>query len=238
MEDKSKTLILFDVGAVQVSLDFESFYRELSKLSDLSEDKFREIYGKSDLELRSAKGMTPEEYFELLRGLTSIRKEVPESVLRGAYITKIRGEIQEAIEIKERLEEAGYNTGVLSNCDKFTLDFISSEYPRVFRTRKPENRIVSCEVGFAKPDIGIYRAVPSGNFDQVIFIDDSEKYIQIGIDNFDNWKGIWFTPYIDGGEAQRGGDDKGNTPNLTDRIKIANSVGELEKSLESFGLEF
>ncbi|MCK5347559.1 MAG: hypothetical protein KAR20_29320, partial [Candidatus Heimdallarchaeota archaeon] len=54
MEDKRKTLVLFDVGCVLVKLDYGSFYREAAKLAGestpLAAEEFKQRYISSGIE--------------------------------------------------------------------------------------------------------------------------------------------------------------------------------------------
>lgn len=236
MSNRKKTLILFDVGAVQVSIDFDLFYKRLSELSqDFDSKELRRIYGESDLDIRFAEGLPIKDYLTLLRKLIHIRDDVSDEGLENAYLSKLDSQIESVIEIKERLSKSGYSTGIFSNIDPLVFNFISTTYPRVFETSKNGSSIaVSFRVGSVKPKKVIYETI--NGFERVIYIDDNKVYVQVGTNQF-GWNGIWFTPFIDPGETQRQKEGGSELNISSNRFSTASSIDELVKSLEAFNLE-
>ena len=67
----------------------------------------------------------------------------------------------------------------------------------------------------------------------VIFIDDKDKYLQVGLNK--GWKGIHYTEYPDETEPQR--KSHSDTGYENENIRRANSVAEVKKALQEFGVK-
>ncbi|MFH1325186.1 MAG: hypothetical protein ABIH49_00250 [archaeon] len=233
MENKD-TLILFDVGAVLVSLDHESHYRKLSELSDLNHEEVIKRYTKSDLNQKFWSGLISTlDYFLLLRKLIGVRNDVTDETLMDAYVSKIGEQIGDVIRVKERLIKAGYSVGIFSNMEEVIRDYISLKFPRVLETQDGSPKILSFESGGIKPSERMYNRVNWHG--RVIYIDDNSSYVQKGEER--GWKGIVFTPFVDSKESVRLFQGS-NGSSASSNILHANSIDELVKSLESFGLKF
>lgn len=79
----------------------------------------------------------------------------------------------------------------------------------------------------------MYDAVPR-QFDPVVYIDDNEKYVKIGVDNY-GWKGIVFTGMIDKDEAIRAA-KKDIVSQTIQNAKYAKTVSSVREALVEYGI--
>jgi FMN phosphatase YigB (HAD superfamily) len=250
--DKRKTLVLFDVGGVLLSLNFQNFYDRAAALSGfLTPADFKRRYVLSGIDFLACKGLVSRrESVHMLRGLIGPREPVSDEIIESAVESAWMDPVREIVELKRRVHEAGYPVGILSNITELALEQISSRHPDIFETfdgRSP--KLYSCRLGAMKPEPEIYQAVTG--YGNVIFIDDKELYVYVPV-RHRGWKGIWLTPWIDEAESLRavhgGGarDDsgvdarEGPSENELDRsgdFRRADSVNELIGHLRDFGVE-
>jgi hypothetical protein len=218
--DKRKTLVLFDVGAVLLTMNFRRLYEGAAALSGaITPEEFKSRYVESRIDILACKGLiSRSESVERLRKLIGPR------------------------EPKQRVHEAGYTVGILSNITELALEQISRRFPEIFETfdgRSP--RLYSCRLGAMKPELEIYRRV--SGYRKVIFIDDKDVYLEVPV-RLLGWKGIWLTPWIDESESLRAAhgecarDVSGvNYRSRSGNFRRADSLLELMGHLRDFGVE-
>ena len=236
MESKNsnkKTLVLFDVGSVLASLDFDRFYATCQSLSKT--EGFQKRYESSLLDKHSMEGKLSEnEFLEELKKLIDPKDDISLNVVADAYKLCCNAQIDEIVKLKKNIADAGYCVGILSNINLTMHKHLLKKYPEMLKTyNKDSPAIFSYHVGAIKPDNPIYESI--NNYDKVIFIDDKQMYLKKGIDEF-GWFGILFTPYIDESETIRQLHSDETYP--TKNFKIANTIKELKQALKSFGIRF
>ncbi len=236
MEDKRKTLVLFDVGAVLVKLDYKSFFDKAAEIRGCSREEFVQVYNASNIEIDSFTGkLSVEENLAKVAGLVSPSPHKPVSKEQVKEMIKLNwlGEVRKVVDLKARIFNAGYSVGILSNMGEFAFEIIGNQWPDVFDLYDDSMPAVySFKVGSIKPQPEIYQHIKGYN--KVIFIDDKESYLRTGIEQF-GWLGIHFTPYIDPSEAIRAQHNDATKPK--NNFYMAKSSKELESCLKKLGLK-
>ena len=237
-QQRSKTLALFDIGAVLLELDYSTFFREAAKLSadGKSPEDFKEAYIAANLEPRFHAGqMSSGSYLNELQRLINPGRNLSEEELTALVGMRYTGAIDEVVEIKRRAHEAGYAVGLFSTTCELDVRIFNARYPEMMETFRPSNpRIFSFDAGSCKPEPPMYQRVQEFGFERVIFIDDKPSHIRAGVEEF-GWKGILFTPYVDQAEAMRAVHSDTTIPQKD--FRVADSVEELIDALRCFGVE-
>jgi len=233
-----RILVLFDVGATLITLDFDEFYKQAAMLSDdITTDEFKKSYLDSGLSKRSMKGeIDLEGWTSGLREIINPDKDVSDEIIRNLFLhTFHKGVIPEMMDLKKRLAGNGYDVGIFSNINQGSHEIILENYPEVFDTHGTTGPVLCSYVnGDVKPNPNSgYKKVEG--YDKVVFIDDKESYLKTGFDQF-GWKCILFTPYIDKSEAIRKVESNQPIPE-NENYKIADSVGDVCNHLRNFGVE-
>jgi FMN phosphatase YigB (HAD superfamily) len=234
MNDKRKTLVLFDVGAVLVKLDYKSFFDKAAEIRRCSREDFVQAYNASNIEIDSMIGkMGVEDNLARIAELVSPSKPISTEQVEALIKLNWPGKVSEVIDLKSRIFKAGYSIGLLSNISPFALEAIGSQWPDIFELYDDSMPAVySYRVGSMKPRPEMYSRVKG--YDNVIFIDDKESYLRTGIEQF-GWIGIHFTPYIDHAEAIRA--QHNDTTRPAKKFYVADSPKELEGRLRKLGLK-
>lgn len=230
---KEKTLILFDIGAVLIKLSYGNFYREAAKHSPLNETEIETAYLKSGLDDRTNRGeVNAKEFMKELKACLQFPSHMTEQQLEKIVDHKFPGEIVEMIDLKRKLHKKGYAVGLLSNIGEEAHKILKERYPEIFAVYNPKNpSILSYQHKVMKPDRRIYDLITG--FETVIFIDDKDKYLQVGLEK--GWKGIHYTKYPDETEPQR--KSHSDTGFANENIRRANSMVDVNKALRDFGVE-
>lgn len=234
MKNTKNTLVLFDVGAVLLELKYSGFYEEAAKIKGCAPEEFKELYARSQIELKALQGkLNPKESTKQLLDLLG-----NPNLSELERLDSWGGPINSVIDLKQKLYfDSGVSVGIFSNIDQKGVERIERTWPAMLRTFDPEAPFICSYLsGDVKPNTPMYQDVQKFNFKEVIFIDDKESYLKIGVEQF-GWKGILFTPYKDSAEAiksfagHEGGELSG------ENYRTANSVGKLEQSLRDFGIK-
>lgn len=232
-----KTLVLFDIGAVLLELDYDTFFREAAKLSldGKSAEKFRAAYTAENLEPNFHTGkINRQDYLSRLEKLINPRKKLSEKKLTELVGMRYKGQIDPVVELKRRLHEAGYAVGLFSNTCEIDVEIVKKRHPEMMDVYEPSNpEIFSFRAGSAKPETPMYEQIRALGFSRVVYIDDKTSYLRTGIEQF-GWKGILFTPFIDKAEAMRAVHADETRP--SQNFRVANSVDELTEALRYFGV--
>jgi hypothetical protein len=233
------TLVLFDVGAVLLELKYVNVYQAGAEISGRSVDEFRNL--SSELEVDVLNGnYTYEEHQKRIREI--LRKP---DMTRGELEDFVKqtwgGEITPVVDLKERVYFKGdCPVNIFSNIDRFAFEYLSRTYPRMMQTFRPDAvPICSYSSKGTKPhSLKMYnkgiRSAKKLGCNNVILIDDKESVLQLGIEQF-GWYGVHFTPYIDQNEAIRL-HSQNETSFTSEKLFVANSVGELEQALTNLGI--
>ena len=242
--DKRKTLVLFDVGAVLLTMNFRRLYEGAAALSGaITPEEFKSRYVESRIDILACKGLiSRSESVERLRKLIGPREPVTDELIESLVDSCWLVPVREIVKLKQRVHEAGYTVGILSNITELALEQISRRFPEIFETfdgRSP--RLYSCRLGAMKPELEIYRRV--SGYRKVIFIDDKDVYLEVPV-RLLGWKGIWLTPWIDESESLRAAhgecarDVSGvNYRSRSGNFRRADSLLELMGHLRDFGVE-
>jgi len=181
------TLVLFDIGGVLVSLDFQSFYEKATSFSNSKQftaTEFKRRLIASRIDYLACKGFISEDaYLSKLRDIIQPSKKITNEVLKSIIQNAWKCQIDEMITLKQEIYEAGYRVGILSNITDLAFNQISKMYPLVFETYHEDSpKIYSFQVGSIKPEVTIYQNVKE--YKNVIFIDDRDVYLKIPIEQF------------------------------------------------------
>jgi FMN phosphatase YigB (HAD superfamily) len=233
-ENKRNTLVLFDVGAVLVKLDYKSFFDKAAEIRGCAREEFVQMYNASNIEIDSILGkMDAQENLEKVGKLVSPSCHLSNEQTGVLLKLNWPGEIREVVDLKHKVFKAGYSVGILSNIGEFAFDAIGGQWPDIFDLYDPSMPAVySYRVGSMKPQQKIYEQVKG--YGKVILIDDKESYLRTGIEHF-GWIGIHFTPYIDHAEAIRA--QHNDTTKPANDFYVADSQKELEGCLRKLGLK-
>ncbi|MEK6868323.1 MAG: hypothetical protein AABX98_05880 [Nanoarchaeota archaeon] len=228
------TLVLFDIGCVLIKLNFKGFYEAAAKVSKQNATMIEKAYATSTLEIDAVEGrIKDQEYCDELKKLIEPRREVSQKELEEIMKHLWPRMIQECIDIKRELANAGYAVGIFSNIGESGHRLLEEKFPEIFETYNPHSpKIFSYKVKAMKPKEPMYREMQG--YKRVILIDDKDNYLRVGIEQF-GWYGIHFTEYIDSHEPLRIlHQDSGWTHQ---HLITATSAMELRKGLDKFGVK-
>ena len=238
-----KTAVLFDVGGVLLELNYSGMYEEGARLTNTTPDQFKQIYNDSGLEISVLNGDISDETYQKsmkeLLGKPNMTREQLEDVVSRCW----GNEITDVVDLKERVYFKGNSpVNIFSNINNFAWGYLSKTFPRMLQTFDPEAvPICSHTSSGVKPKPMMYQDAQlwakNTCCSNVILIEDKPSYIQQGIDNFD-WKGIYFTPYVDENEAIRYQHGQNSEVKENSSLKIANTFEELEEALRFFSIKF
>lgn len=230
---REKTLILFDIGAVLVRLDFRRFYKAAAQYSLFDVSAVEKLYQESSLEDLATEGkIDAQEFYQQLRTVLSLPASVSQEKLIYIIEQMWPGQIEKMVALKRELSEAGYAVGLFSNIGEFAHTILSKKFPNIFAVYNPNNpTILSYKIKAMKPEPAIYAAVP--RFSQIIFIEDKDQYLRMGIENY-GWYGIHFTKYIDKAEPDR--KSHADVGYHSEKLRNANSFKAVRQALMDFGV--
>ena len=224
-------LVLFDIGAVQIRLNYRSMFDELGRLSCMRMEEAKAAYVASGIENEAMKGSVPVcTYFDTVRKIFGL--EASDDEMRRILSLSWEGYVRPVMELKRRLIKAGYYVGNFSNISQFAMDVIGSMCPDIFGSDNSYPGIYSYRIGDIKPNSQMYQRVTG--FNDVIYIDDNIRYVAKGHEM--GWKCILFTPFADPSEAVRSSQQDEEVH--SSGFKVANSEEELALALSGFGLKF
>lgn len=191
MSIKKYSAVVFDLGQVLIPFDYNIFIREVNKHKEgLGEEFVRRYNQNYHIHRDFERGKISEKDFiaQMLEWLE--HKITAEQFIR--YWSSIFSLNTDVVSLLPKLKEK-YKLYLLSNTNSIHQKYGYQHYDflRIF-----DKLFLSHEVGYVKPEEGIYRAVE--NFsglpsEEHIFIDDIAEYVeaakQLG------WDGIQFTGY-------------------------------------------
>lgn len=232
--DKRKTLVLFDIGAVLLRLDYGRFYTEASNLGNMDSEEFKRRFIEAKLEEEILVGTgTTEGFLRKIHEILSPEKKIPLADIRKIVQYCWPGPVDGVVELKKKIYDSGYSVGLLSNISQLALDTIMEKCPEVIELYDPSfPKIYSFEVKSIKPNKLMYEQIKG--YDKVIFIDDKESYCRTGIEKF-GWLAILFTPFIDTFETLRAIHTDTSRPDHD--FYVADSVEQLKDCLKKLKVE-
>ncbi len=237
-----RPLVLFDIGGVQLHLNYGRFFeRAAAVVSDIAE--FKKEY--SLLETEYFKRTDPAagrefisrvkcNFVEKLSGSTQLSDNDTKELLASAW----GGPIEEVLAVKARVREK-YAVGNFSNLTRLHFEMLAERFQKILEGCLNYPSMYSCRTGATKAEPKIYRLIQ--DYSPVIFIDDNETYVRRAVSA--GWKAILLTPYIDKSEAMRSAQNAVDTAELpagaasTGDLKVADSVQSLEEAICGFGIK-
>jgi len=230
--NKNQQLVLFDVGAVLLELNYSGLYEAGARVTGETPKQFEQRYTDSKIESKVLSGeISNRKYLKELRSLlnnTSLTEGQLAKIVRNCW----GNQINETVDLKKKIAESGYPVGVFSNINQFAIQILSKEFPEMFNTYRGP-KIYSYQIGATKKDNPMFEKVQKMGFDNVIYIDDNEPYIRKALEF--GWNGILFTPYIDPAEAIRQTESFDISHSST-KFKQADNIKRLKQALKDFGI--
>lgn len=170
--------VLFDYGGVIVSAGRRGFNKvRMAELLERGQDELSELFSPGGPYWRLNRGLIAHQDFW---GSVELRVGVALAPDRRAELWE-RSDIMEpqpeVMELADDLRVRGIITGILSNVVTPVAEFLHAGD----RYRGFDPVILSCEVGYAKPDPEIYRAALAAlglPGEQVLFIDDQPENLE------------------------------------------------------------
>ena len=175
MKPNTKAIIL-DWGGVIVTDGFKRAVPALSKRLGVSDEDLYRAYIKT-INPNYVRGLIKiEDRWNALFDALGVRYPLKDFL---AEYYKIFQPIKGTIELVQKLKQAGYKVGVLSNQSEETLKFLREKYPTLFKLF--DFYLWSCELGYAKPDPRIFEKaleMAGTPADQCVYIDDQDKFLE------------------------------------------------------------
>lgn len=162
-----RPLILYDLGRVLVKLEPERAFHTLAELSGLSiKETMKRLNGAELANLMDLGHMRELcDYVSIQLG-----KVTPHKII-DSYLDIHTDLDRDMISLRDKYEQAGIVTGILSNSSAASRGFIRGRWPEVFQCTGPQ--LYSDLAGVMKPKKDIYSTL---NWEgPVIFIDDKEE---------------------------------------------------------------
>lgn len=182
--------VIFDIGSVLVSFDWQEFLQKLGITGEayevISEHIFNDMWGKLD----KCACDESETRKRLLEAAEDYHDEIK---LICDNIYDISSPYEYACDWVNDLKQRGYNVYLLSNFGKFQFETLLKKYDFV---RLVDGKVISYEIEEVKPDKAIYEHLLekySLKPHECVFIDDREENIDTAVRLGIN--GIVFTTY-------------------------------------------
>jgi epoxide hydrolase-like predicted phosphatase len=167
--------IIFDCGGVIVKNPAQDFVDYFSGVMKVSQSDFERCFSRylDDFE----KGLTTEDVFwqNICRDLKIHPPSIP-SLWQKAVARLIR-EDEETVNIIARLKRNGYRTGLLTNTEKPTAEYLK----KLPFFQMIDSAVFSCFEGVTKPDKKIFllasERLKTKPY-ECLFVDDKQKYVE------------------------------------------------------------
>lgn len=223
-------LILFDIGAVQLRLNYGAFF-ELAQRLAVDPTRFTREYPLLEAEYFKRSGSSsPDEFIAKIKALLG-REHLSDTSVKELLGSAWGNPIDEILKIKSKVKEA-YIIGNFSNITSLQLEMLQQKFPKIVEGCADFPSLYSCQAGATKDEPRIYERIQG--YHPIIFIDDNETYVNNAIAA--GWKGIWLTSYIDQTEAIRSVHSAGKVA-CPPELKVANSFQSLEEALRELRIK-
>ena len=184
--------LFLDLGNVIVNFDMDKVVDKLLPFcTGKSREEILEVIKKPETYYRFEKAeISPEEFYEEMQNKLGFSKKLDIDNFKFIF-TDIFTPIPEMIQLIEQLLDKGVSVYVISNTNVWHLDFLIKNIELLRRIGK-ERIISSCNTGFRKPDIGIFKEalrISGVAPEKAVFVDDME-------DNFAKAKKIGVSTYL------------------------------------------
>jgi FMN phosphatase YigB (HAD superfamily) len=221
-----KTLIIFDVGGVLVTLNTRAMFDAFAQHSDLAVDQIMRRFAELGVEKKLHTGDTPG-YYDGVREAT--KSNMADEQIAQFRLLVIPEQIDEMVQIKRRLHNAGYAIGILSTTSAIEHPYLQKRWPEMFESYGGPQEL-SYKEGRIKPDPEVYARFKA---DRIVFIDDKSAYLKHPVEEL-GWIGIQFTPYRDLDEPIRHtGSNHGDIEIAHKNFYVANSPQDVERILQA-----
>ncbi len=171
--------IVFDVGRVLIDANMD--WETITKASGLAHARNplgnQPLYGMPEYEPYESGQLSSDDYLSAMMNRFGLNSLDEAEQLHGAILGP---EFEGVVELIESLNASGIPVATLSNNNPLHWKRITQTgpYPGV---QSIPNLLCSFELGAAKPDLAIYRALETQlgwKADEILFFDDSAKYIE------------------------------------------------------------
>jgi len=231
------TLVLWDVGAVLLELNYANVYQAGARISKRSIEEFKKLSSQLEVDILNG-NISYEEHQKRIRDLLK-KPDMTRQELEDFVKQTWGNEITPVVNLKQRTYfEADCPVNIFSNLDRFGFEYLSRTHPRMMQTFRPD-AVPICSYfskGTKPQSLNMYGdgAASAEKFgcNRVVLVDDKESVLKVGIEQF-GWYGIHFTPYIDHDEAIRL-HSATEQAFASDKLFVADSVEELEQALKDF----
>jgi len=180
MNKQQDKAVIFDLGNVLLSFDFNIAAGKLAQQSDKSPSEIRTLIDQSSVLHTFEKGqMSQESFYKSISESSGYQGSLEE--FRQDF-SDIFAAIQPMIDFMRELKQQGITTGVFSNTNEMAADFIRARYTFFSEF---DHYCLSYEHGAMKPEESLYRLVEkmsSRKGDQLFFIDDRAENVEAAID--------------------------------------------------------
>ena len=150
-----KTLVLFDVGAVMLKLDYLDFYSKSASFTGETPKSFSKKFAESGIEkeVSTRRGYIPTFNAEFRKLLGEKGKGLTDPQLMEIYSLAWPGQIDEVVRLKKRVFESGNAVGNFSNMGEISYNFLKQKFPKMFKKYDASfPDFYSFERGFMKDD--------------------------------------------------------------------------------------
>jgi putative hydrolase of the HAD superfamily len=191
MLNRKYSVIVFDLGNVLLTFDYNKLLSKLEKVESGLGEHFEEIYYSNyEFHRDFERGKISEEKF-IERMLEILNYKIDSETFCN-YYANIFEVNEDVTALLPKLKE-NYKLIILSNTDPIHTKYGWEHYEFL---QHFDNLILSHEAGAVKPEGKIYRAVETASgvpSEKHLFIDDIEKYVDAAKNL--GWDGINFTSY-------------------------------------------
>ncbi|MDH3501931.1 MAG: HAD family phosphatase [Nitrosopumilus sp.] len=168
--------VLFDIGGVLVDWHMSWITSEISKQFEINEDIVTNAFSKHLHDLDSGKINEKIFWQKIAHDTNSIPLKENTESLWDIYFRKRAKLNHDVINLAKTIKEKSYTIGIISNIEKITHKVVDDwKVLTIF-----ENKFLSYQIGFSKPDPRIYEyVIEKLPFDsnQMLFVDDKESNI-------------------------------------------------------------
>ncbi len=172
MTNKNKTSVIFDLGNVILFFDVSIICKQVADLYNIDEKFVLQKIIKDGLETEFEQGkLTPESFTERCSEALGVSLELP--VFKDAWtymFTENTAVIEMILELKSKVRLL-----LMSNTNIWHIEHIKRDFSVL---QLLDDLILSYEVGYTKPQSGIYQraAELTSDSELTVFIDDIDRY--------------------------------------------------------------
>jgi glucose-1-phosphatase len=182
---KTPLFLYFDLGMVLLEFSVERMLRQMGEVSGVAPEKLKEVLFERGLLQQYERGqVSSPEFYELYCARTGVRPDYDALCLAGSEIFSLNAPM---LPIVERLSQAGYRLGILSNTCECHWQYCVEKYG--FLCECFPVHALSFRIGATKPDAAIFLAaaeLAGCRAEEMFFVDDIPGHVEgakaVGID--------------------------------------------------------